>query len=83
MRRDLDWVDARFGKRTYSRVAYYEGFLQPAGLLDGPLRVRPEGGPYRWFGRHPVTAQVRLTAHYADGETARLTMRVPLAAGRG
>lgn len=83
MRRGRDWNDARFGKRRYRRVAFYEGFLRPAGLLDGPLRVRPDGGRYHWTGRHPVTARVRLTAHYRRGGPARRTLRVPLWAGWG
>lgn len=75
--------DARFGRKRFRSVAYYEGFLQPAGLLDGPLRVRPDKGRHRWLGRHPVSATVHLTAHYGSGQPARRTIRVDLAAGWG
>jgi hypothetical protein len=57
---------------------YYEGFLAPAGLLDGRLRVRPDGGRYHWTGRHPRAATVVLVA--GDGRAKR---RVYLAAGWG
>jgi hypothetical protein len=62
----------------------WEGFLRPAGLLDGPLRVRPDSGRYRWHGqqRAPV-ASVRLTASYSDGRSAARTVRVTLAPGWG
>ena len=62
---------------------HYEGFLVPAGLIDGPLRVRPDGGRYRWTGAKPVTARVRLTARFPDGRTLRRTLNVGLAAGWG
>src|SRR4051812_33605397 len=31
-------------------VQSWEGFLQPAGLIDGPLKVRPDRGRYYWQG---------------------------------
>ncbi|MEA2364182.1 MAG: hypothetical protein QOD71_3327 [Thermoleophilaceae bacterium] len=74
---------AAYGITKYGRVDYYEGFLQPAGLIDGPLRVRPERGRYHWTGRHPVSARVRLVAHYAEGRSAHRTLSVGLAAGWG
>ena len=65
------------------RGEYWEGFLQPAGMIDGPLRVRPDRGRYLWFGRHPREARVQLVAHYRDGTTATATARVALHPGWG
>jgi hypothetical protein len=62
---------------------YYEGFLSPAGLLDGRLRVRPDGGRYHWTGLHPRAATVVLTAGDGRGGIQRVTRRVHLAPGWG
>ncbi len=59
------------------------GELQPAGLLDGPLKVTPDEGRHRWFGRHPVEGTLTITATYGDGSRAVATRRVPLAPGWG
>jgi hypothetical protein len=67
----------------YRRVNYYEGYLAPAGLIDGPLRVQPERGRYHWTGRHPVSTRVRLVARYESRESERATLHVGLAAGWG
>jgi hypothetical protein len=61
----------------------WEGFLRPAGLIDGPLKVRPDRGRLYWFGKTPVFARVRLTIFSADGESATRVMKLPLAAGYG
>lgn len=61
----------------------YTGYLQHAGLLDGALKVHPDQGRYRWYGRHPVTGTLRLRATYHNGGTAQTTRRVPLAPGWG
>jgi hypothetical protein len=63
---------------------YFEGRLQPAGLIDGSLKVRPDRGRYRWLGssRRPI-AVIRLVALYRGGKVARTTVRVPLQAGYG
>jgi hypothetical protein len=65
----------------------WEGYLQPAGLLDpgGPLEVAPEPGQPAnyWSGRMPVEARIQLTATYTDGTTARRTIRAPLRPGWG
>lgn len=45
----------------------WEGFLQPAGLIDGPLKVRPDRGRYYWIGTTPVSGHVRLTVFDAEG----------------
>jgi len=65
------------------RAAYWEGFLQPAGLKTGRLRVRPDRGRYTWYGRHPVHATVRIAAYYRDVSRAAATVRVLLHAGWG
>jgi|tagenome__1003787_1003787.scaffolds.fasta_scaffold20344131_2 hypothetical protein len=62
---------------------YFEGFLRPAGLLDGPLRVKPDRGRYYWIGKHDTVGTVRLLATYRDGETATVTKRVRVSAGWG
>lgn len=62
---------------------FFTGYLQPAGLLDGALRVTPDAGRYRWYGRHPVTATMRITAITANGARAISTRRVELAPGWG
>lgn len=41
---------------------YWKGHLQPAGLLDGPLHSLAESGRFRWGGRPPVAASVRIEA---------------------
>jgi hypothetical protein len=69
----LEWKSATPG------LNYYEGFLSPAGLLNGRLRVRSDGGRYHWTGRHPRAATVILIA----GEGRRAKRRVYLAAGWG
>lgn len=61
----------------------WEGFLRPAGLIDGPLKVEPDRGRYYWFGRSPVSGRVRLTVFDTEGESATRTLRLPLAAGYG
>jgi hypothetical protein len=61
----------------------WEGFLKRAGLIDGPLKVRPDRGRYHWFGRRPVYGQVRLTAFDDEGKSATRTLRLRLAAGYG
>jgi hypothetical protein len=61
----------------------FEGFLQPAGLLDGPLEVTPDRGRYFWMGSHPKYPLVRLSATYRNGTRATATRRVWLHAGWG
>jgi hypothetical protein len=79
------------GRRVHMRRARggedarhnWEGFLSPAGLIDGPLRVRPDRSRYYWFGRRPVYGRVRLTAFDDDGRAATTRLRLRLAAGYG
>lgn len=61
----------------------WEGFLRPAGLIDGPLKVKPDRGRYYWFGRRPMSGRVRLTVFDREGRSATKTLRVRLAAGYG
>lgn len=61
----------------------WEGFLRPAGLIDGPLKVRPDRRRYYWFGGTPVYGRVRLTVFDEEGESATRTIRLRLAAGYG
>jgi hypothetical protein len=74
---------AEWGITRYRRISYYEGYLAPARLIEGPLHVRPDRGRYYWTGRHPTSARVRLVARYGSGKVARVRMRVGLAAGWG
>jgi len=61
----------------------WEGFLRPAGLIDGPLKVKPDRGRLYWFGRTPVSARVRITVFDGNGQSATRTLRIRLAAGYG
>jgi hypothetical protein len=61
----------------------FAGFLQPAGLVDGPLEVTADAGPDRWIGRDPVSASVDLRIERADGTTIVATLDVRLAPGWG
>jgi hypothetical protein len=61
----------------------FAGFLHPAGLRDGPLRVVPDGGRDRWTGRHPVRATVVVWVRDARGRIARTRVCVELRAGWG
>ena len=54
---------------------FYQAMLQPAGLLDGALKVTPDEGRYRWLGRHPVVGTLTITATYRDGSRAVATRR--------
>ena len=64
-----------------TRERMYEGFLRPAGLADGPLRV-PFTARGKWFGESGPSARVRIWIE-ADGRTRATTVRVPLRAGWG
>ena len=61
----------------------FAGFLQPAGLIDGPLQVSPDAGSDRWIGRNPVFATVDLRIIRDDGATTTTTVEVGLAPGWG
>jgi hypothetical protein len=67
-----------------ARSCYFEGGLQPAGLLTpGPLHIGPDAGRYYWEGRHPRPLRVQLVAFYRDGSSASTTRRIWLHAGWG
>ena len=70
-------------RRPERRDGWYEGYLQPAGLLHGALRVTPDRGRYYWQGSHPKDAQVRVTIRRDDGSVERATRVVALRAGWG
>lgn len=74
--RPLSLAEAGAGGPTH-----FQGFLQPAGLRDGPLRVRTEGGA-RYTGRTPVEARVRVRVQRAD-RTESTELKVRLSAGWG
>jgi hypothetical protein len=61
----------------------FEGFLHPAGLRNGPLRVKPRQGSDLWLGSPLVYAQVRLSVTYPGGASASWKGRVQLHAGYG
>jgi hypothetical protein len=61
----------------------FAGFLQPAGLVDGPLQLTPDASRSRWIGREPASATVRLRVTRADGSTSTTKLDVGLRAGWG
>jgi hypothetical protein len=62
----------------------WEGFLRPAGIIDGRLEVQPDQGRYRWYGNNPApVGSVRLIAFYGDGSRATRSVRVTLSPGWG
>jgi hypothetical protein len=69
--------------RWRNRQAPWIGYLQPAGLLDGPLKVTPDRGRDHWEGRHPKTAHVVVRLTRPDGTRAVTRVQVPLLAGWG
>jgi hypothetical protein len=62
---------------------YWEGYLQPAGMLGGPLKVTPDRGRYFWQGRHPKDARVVIAIHRRNGSTDEASLSVALRAGWG
>jgi hypothetical protein len=61
----------------------FAGFLQPAGLIDGPLGLVADYGPGRWIGRDPVSAPVELRIVRSDGSVETTGVEVELFAGWG
>jgi hypothetical protein len=75
---DPEWSgDPEDGERRM-----FAGFLQPAGMIDGPLEVTPDDGPDRWYGRVPVSASVQLWI-VDGGATTTTTVEVELSPGWG
>jgi hypothetical protein len=62
---------------------YFEGFLRPAGMLDGSLKVKPDRGRFHWLGYHRPRGVVRLTVEYRDGTLRSIQLPVSLSAGWG
>ena len=69
--------------RPDGRGAWYLGYLQPAGMLDGPLKVTPDRGRYSWQGRHPKDALVSIQIRRTGGRVDDASLSVPLRAGWG
>ncbi len=59
------------------------GYLQPAGLLGGALKVTPDRGRFYWAGAHPKDVDLRLTIRRRDGGLETTRLRVLLRAGWG
>jgi hypothetical protein len=74
---DPDWS----GPVEDGQRRMFAGFLQPAGLIDGPLEVTPDAGPDRWIGREPVSATVDLVIARANGTTTTTTVEIGLSPG--
>jgi len=70
-------------RQPRSREGWWQGYLQPAGLLDGPLRVTPDRGRYYWQGRHPRDVRLAVAVTRASGAGARTSLTVPLRPGWG
>lgn len=69
--------------RWRNKQAPWIGYLQPAGLLDGELRVTPDRGRDHWEGRHPKHARVVVRITRPDGTRAVTRLTVALRAGWG
>ena len=89
LRRPADAVRAAIAGRRFrlddpessAPPRMHAGFLRPAGLADGPLRV-PFTARGKWYGEGAVSARVRIWVA-AGGRTTTTTVRVPLRAGWG
>jgi hypothetical protein len=66
-----------------TRAGWWEGYLQPAGLIDGALRVTPDRGRFYWQGSHARSVNVAATITQRSGTIDRATTTVPLRAGWG
>jgi hypothetical protein len=68
-------------------ATHWEGFLQPAGMLRGALKITPDrllgGDRYYWVGSHFKDAWVTIAIRRPDGSTDEASLPVPLAAGYG
>lgn len=70
-------------KRDQPCGTYYEGFVRPAGMLHGPLKVKPDRGGDRWIGTRAPRRIVRIFARYRGGRTAKTKLSVTLSPGWG
>jgi hypothetical protein len=71
------------GPARNGRRMMFAGFLQPAGMLNGPLKVHPDRGRFWWAGGHPAPARLRIVANYGNGHRTSATTTVLLAGGWG
>jgi hypothetical protein len=76
---DPEWS----GRSRDGQRRTFAGFLQPAGLIDGPLHVTADDGPGRWIGRQPVSATVDLRIVRANGARSTTAVKVGLSPGWG
>lgn len=65
------------------RPTHWQGFLRPAGLLDGPLKVTPDRGRHHWYGRHARHATVRIVVEPVHGDHRAVSLRLGLHPGWG
>ena len=61
----------------------FAGFLQPAGLVRGPLRIRPGDGSRYWSGEPAVRRGVGLTIELHPDHWVRTSLVVDVAPGWG
>jgi hypothetical protein len=66
-----------------SREGWWEGFLQPAGMIDGALRVTPDRGRLYWQGTHPRDVHVGIAVTRRSAGTDRTSVTVSLHPGWG
>jgi hypothetical protein len=66
-----------------AKPAPWIGYLRPAGLLDGELKVTPDRGRDFWEGRHPKSARLVVRVTRMDGTRAVTRLDVALHAGWG
>jgi hypothetical protein len=66
-----------------SREGWWEGFVQPAGMIDGALRVTPDRGRFYWQGTHPRDVHLGIAVTRASAGTHRTSVTVSLHAGWG
>jgi hypothetical protein len=71
------------GPASHGRRTLFAGFLQPAGMLNGTLKVDPDRGSYWWAGGHPTSARVQIVADYGQGRKLTTTVTLELRAGWG
>lgn len=69
--------------RPDGRESWYQGYMQPAGLLSGPLKVTPDRGRSYWQGGHPKDVRLRLVIRQPGGATRWASLVVPLRPGWG
>jgi hypothetical protein len=70
-------------RRPHTAGGWWEGYLQPAGLLDGALRVHPDRGRSYWQGSHPRDAHLTLRIMRASGAIDPASATVALRPGWG